>query len=88
LVRRGSPTAIGWAILIEVEPGRDAWFGRIGKDFSFGPTTQARAKAAIEARLKGEPFEKLEGERSWSGSCWSLLGGSIPADLTLSEAAE
>ena len=43
-----STTPVGWAILVEVTPGRDAWFGRIsgnGSDFSFGPTTKPRAKA-------------------------------------------
>jgi hypothetical protein len=78
LTREGSPNALGWAMLVEVATGREAWFGRIGEDFSFGPTTQARAKAAVEARLSGRPFEKHEDERSWSGSCFRLLGGSVP----------
>jgi hypothetical protein len=79
LTREGSSNAVGWAILCEVTPGRDAWFGRIGDDFSFGPTTKPRAKAAVEARLLGGPFEKVDGERSWSGTCWKMLGGSVPA---------
>ena len=31
----------------------DGWYGRIGKDFSFGPASLARAKQAVEARLNG-----------------------------------
>jgi hypothetical protein len=73
-----SDKAVGWAMLTEITPGREVWFGRIGSDFSFGPTTQARAKA-VEAKLSDRPFEKLEGEKSWSGTCWKLLGGSVPA---------
>ena len=75
-----SPTAVGWAMLAEVSPGREVWFGRIGNDFSFGPTTQARAKAAVEARLLGHPFTKQDDERSWSETCWRLLGGSGDID--------
>ena len=76
LRRIGSPNAIGWAMLVEGH----GWLGRIGEDFSFGPTTQARAKAAVEARLKGEPFAKVDDERSWSGTCWRLLSGSTPPE--------
>jgi hypothetical protein len=47
---------------------RDGWFGRIGREFSFGPTTEVRAKAAVEAALRGEPFEKQDGERSRKGT--------------------
>jgi hypothetical protein len=72
LIRVGSPEAIGWAMLIEGH----GWFGRIGKVFSFGPTTKTRAQHAVEANLKGEPFDKLEGENSWSGTCWKILSGS------------
>jgi hypothetical protein len=68
--------AVGWAMLAEVAPGREVWFGRIGRDFSFGPATQARAKAAVEARLFGQPFEKQDDERSWSGTCWKMIGGA------------
>jgi hypothetical protein len=59
------------------------WFGRIGKDFSFGPTSMSRAQKAVEARLLGQLFDKLEGEKSWSGTCWCLLSGweTTPADL-------
>ena len=79
-IREGSAAAVGWAMLVEVTQNRDAWFGRIGEEFSFGPTTRPRAKAAVEARLSGRPFEKHEdsAERMWSGTCWRLLGGSVP----------
>jgi hypothetical protein len=87
LRRIGSPTVIGWTMLCEISPGREEWFGRIGDDFSFGPTTQARAKASVEARLKGEPFDKVDDERSWSGSCWRLLSGSAPLTEDLALAA-
>ena len=52
------------SVLTEITPGREVWFGRIGSGFSFGPTTQARAKAAVEAKLSGHSFEKQEGEKS------------------------
>jgi hypothetical protein len=61
--------AVGWTMLIE---GR-GWFGRVGKEMSFGPTTRTRARASVEAFLKGEPFEKTEDERSWRGDCWGIL---------------
>jgi hypothetical protein len=77
----------GWAIKVEMSPGREAGFGRIGKDFSFGPSSESRVKAAVEARLYGEPFEKHEGERSWSGTCWGLLGGSGAPDGAVSRIA-
>ncbi len=98
-VREGSTAPLGWAILIEVTPGRDAWFGRvstagrIGSDssgrseFSFGPTTKPRAKAAVEARLTGQPFDKSDDsdsqERAWAGTCWQLMGGSVPAEAEM-----
>lgn len=62
-------TAIGWTMLIEGK----GWFGRVGKEMSFGPTTRARARRSVEAYLKGEPFEKDEDERSWRGGCWKLI---------------
>ena len=73
LTRAGSPNAVGWAMLID---GR-GWFGRVSGEweFSFGPSTMARAKAAVEAHLLGETFDKAEGERTWSGTCWWLLSG-------------
>ena len=76
LTRIGAPTAIGWAMNVDGH----GWFGRIGgeREFSFGPATQARAKSAVEARLLGEPFDKIDDERTWSGTCWRLLGGSEP----------
>ena len=72
LTAKGSPDAIGWAMLVEGQ----GWFGRIGKDFSFGPTNPSRVQKAVEARLRGQLFDKLEGEKSWPGTCWSLLSGS------------
>jgi hypothetical protein len=73
-VYRGA--AIGWTM----KPEDRGWFGRVGKEeMSFGPTSRRRARLAVEAFLKREPFDKLEDERSWSGSCWRLLGGSPQA---------
>jgi hypothetical protein len=96
-VREGSTAPLGWAILVETNPGREAWFGRISvrgangsdssgrSEFSFGPTTKPRAKAAVEARLTGRPFAKSEDkdslERMWSGTCWSLMSGHVPAAM-------
>jgi hypothetical protein len=70
---RGGSDAIGWAMLIE---GR-GWFGRVGKEMSFGPTTRHRARAAVEAYLRGEFFDKHEGEHSWRGDCWKLISGAM-----------
>ena len=59
--------AVAWTMRVGEE-----WLGRIGKSFSFGPSSLARAKQACEAVLEGAPFEKREGEKSWSGDSWSL----------------
>jgi hypothetical protein len=75
-------------MLAEIRPGREAWFGRIGSDFSFGPTTQARAKAAVEAKLFGQSFERHEGEKSRSGTCWKLLGGHVPPAPAMPEVGD
>lgn len=75
LTAKGSDKIIGMAMLID----GNGWFGRVGKDFSFGPTTRTRAQKAVEARLNGHPFEKIDFERSWAGTCWKLLGGSAPS---------
>jgi hypothetical protein len=64
--------AIGWAMLVEGH----GWFGRIGEVFSFGPSTRSRAERAVEARIRGEPFEKADDENTWRGTCWKLLSGS------------
>jgi hypothetical protein len=64
-----SGDAIGWTMLIEGM----GWFGRAGKEMSFGPTTRARARLSVEAYLRGEPFEKRDDERSWRGDCGSLI---------------
>src|SRR4029077_7293738 len=68
----GSSDAIAWTMLVE---GR-GWFGRIGKTFSFGPTSARRAEQAVEAKLQGQMFDKHEGEKSWAGDCWKLLSGA------------
>jgi hypothetical protein len=83
-----SDKAVGWVMLAEIGPGREVWFGRIGSDFSFGPTTQARAKAAVEAKLSGQSFERHEGEKSWSGTCWKLLGGHVPPAPAMPEVGD
>jgi hypothetical protein len=57
--------AVAWAMLVEGL----GWFGRIGEDWSFGPTSLRRAKEAVEAFLRGELFDKFDGERSWRGDC-------------------
>jgi hypothetical protein len=61
--------AVGWTMLIEGK----GWYGRVGKHMSFGPTTRTRARAAVEAFLRGEPFEKRGGEQSWRGDCMGVL---------------
>ncbi len=61
LIRIGNPDAIAWVMLVKGH----GWFGHIGKEFSFGPSSLPRAKAAVEARLRGRMFDKLEGEKSW-----------------------
>ena len=74
LTKKGSPDAIAWVMLVEGQ----GWFGRIGKEFSFGPSSLPRAKAAVEARLMGRMLDKLEGEKSWRGTCWKLISGATP----------
>jgi hypothetical protein len=80
LARGGRPAtethchAAGWAMQIE---GR-GWYGRVRDDrgdWSFGPSTLTRARDAVEAYLRREPFEKTDNERSWSGDCGRLLVG-------------
>lgn len=63
--------AIGWTMNIEGK----GWFGRVGKEMSFGPTSRSRARQAVEAFLRGEPFEKIDIEQSWRGDCWKLVSG-------------
>jgi hypothetical protein len=65
-------TAVGWTMLIEGK----GWFGRVGKEMSFGPTSRKRARDAVETYLRGQPFEKHEDERSWRGDCWTLISGA------------
>ena len=45
-----------------------AWYGCVKDergDWSFGPTTLARAQRAVEAYLEHEDFQKQESEKSW-----------------------
>jgi hypothetical protein len=62
-------TAIGWTMLIAGQ----GWFGRVGKEMSFGPTTRSRARLAVETYLKGEPITKCDDEKLWRGDCWPLV---------------
>ena len=63
-------TALGYAMYVERQK---AWFGRVGKEMSFGPTSLSRSRQAVEAFLGGQVFEKREGERSWRGDCMHLI---------------
>jgi len=82
LTRPGlSRDAAGWAMRV----GRD-WYGRIGKDFSFGPTSLARARQAVEARLMAQDFEKQDGERSWRGDAWDVVMRGSPLSESAQEA--
>jgi hypothetical protein len=51
--------AIGWTMKVEGL----GWFGRVGKEMAFGPTTRERARLSVEAYLKGEPFSKKKNVR-------------------------
>lgn len=66
LVRRGDPKGepIAWAIKASAYGWQEAegWYGRIDKALSFGPTTEARAKSAVEAALREEPIKPRKGE--------------------------
>jgi hypothetical protein len=69
LTKAGSPDAVAWVFEI-----RDrGWFMRIKPDLCFGPATRIRAQKAAEATIMGIPFDKLEGEKSWRGTCAALL---------------
>lgn len=76
-------TAIGWLMKVEGHtcpgPTVNGWYGRVRDErgeFSFGPTSQPeRAMKAVEAWLRHEPFGKREGENSWGGTLWTLIGG-------------
>jgi hypothetical protein len=86
--------ALGWAMRIErtvdVMPDdpklsgqvvKGAWYGCVKDergDWSFGPTTLARAQRAVEAYLKHEDFQKQESEKSWRGNCRDLVVGGKP----------
>jgi hypothetical protein len=62
-------SAVGWAMNVEGK----GWFGQVRGDprgeFSFGPSTRARARAAVEAWLRHEPVEPQGDERVRRGSC-------------------
>ena len=65
-------TAIAWAMHV----GGRGWFGRVRDDrgdWSFHATGRQRARAAAEAWIKHEPFEKFEDEASWRGNCMSIM---------------
>jgi hypothetical protein len=51
LIRPGSDSALGWVL-----KDRQGWFGKIGGEFSFGPSTRRRAQKAVLARLEGQPL--------------------------------
>ena len=61
-VQKGNPSAIAWVIKASAYSWQEAegWYGRIGSTFSFGPSTEARAKQAVENALRGKtsPEEK------------------------------
>ena len=63
-------TAIAWAIYIDRAGG---WFGRVGNDMSWGPTSLNRARESVETYLRCEPFEERKGERSWRGNCMGII---------------
>jgi hypothetical protein len=61
LVSTSVPGALGWVIYREGH----GWFGRLGNNFLFGPASLARAKAAVDARLRAKDFARLANERLW-----------------------
>lgn len=63
-VQKGNPSPLAWVIKASAYGWQEAegWFGRIGCTFSFGPTTEARAKAAVEAQLRGKPSPEPQPE--------------------------
>lgn len=76
----GKSDAVAFVMLVDNKGSADdGWYGRVGREFSFGPTSQQRAKLAVEAHLAGEPFHKIEGERSWRGDCDRIVHLLRPA---------
>jgi hypothetical protein len=71
----GTDTAIGWVMDVEDK----GWFGRVRNEergeFSFGPSSRKRCQKAAEAWLNHEPFEKQQGEKTWSGDAWDIVQG-------------
>lgn len=63
-LQKGNSEPVAWAIKASAYGWQEAkgWYGRIGKAFAFGPTTESRAKAAVEAALQGKAFKAREGE--------------------------
>lgn len=61
------------------------WHGRVKDDprgeFSFGPSTRARARAAVEAWLRHEPIEFQGDERAWRGTCDQLVNLKRPGRI-------
>ncbi len=76
----GKGDAVAFVMLVDNKGSADdGWYGRVGREFSFGPTSQQRAKLAVEAHVAGEPFDKIEGERSWRGDCDRIVHLLRPA---------
>lgn len=82
LTKEGGSTAIGWTMMVS---GR-GWFGRVRDDrgeWSFGPSTLARSRQAVEAWLLHAPFELEEDERMWAGSAWGIVAGASTSEHAL-----
>ena len=74
LTREGSPTALGWA----TEVAGKRWYGRVRDErgnWTFGPSSLSRARKAVEAWLRHEPFEREEDEAMWAGDLGRILVG-------------
>jgi hypothetical protein len=77
--KNANANALGFTMKTEgcVHPGDDGWWGVVGKEFSFGPSTLDRAKAATEAFLRRDPLlPPRDHERYRQGTVWKLIGGS------------
>jgi hypothetical protein len=80
LTREGSTTAIGWLMNVDGK----GWYGRVRDargDWTFGPASATRAIAAVEARIRHEPFDPRfeDGERAWLGDAmWALHPPRVP----------
>jgi hypothetical protein len=74
LTREGSTSAIGWLMNVDGK----GWYGRVRDargDWTFGPASATRAIAAVEARIRHEPFDPRfdDGERAWLGDAMRAL---------------